>query len=156
MMLNVVTCKDATTYPEMLTRGKEYKIVEIDSNKGVIKLVCDNGRTRKFPLHYFDLEGKPIPMLVRWEFDDTPEESKSEEFISWVEVTFELNTGEKRWCKLFTPELLRKVLNQSGEIIPGFFLDKYIAVRSLEYDDVDKVLRYLDESNELISASLPI
>ena len=155
MIGKVITCRNATLYPGMLTRGKEYTVLDIDDEKNVFKLKCDNGRTRLFPMSDFDIEGKPVPFLINWKFDDDPEETKSEDFLCWVEVTFVLSDKSRRWCKFYTPDLLYRVLNQPHVNPPGFFMNKFIAVRSLEFEDVDKVLKYLDENDELIEASLP-
>lgn len=72
MVVNDITCINATLYKGMLTRGKSYKVIEIDESKDCVKLVCDNGRTRLFDCGCFDFEGKPVPMLIEWNYDDDP------------------------------------------------------------------------------------
>jgi hypothetical protein len=154
MISNEVTCKIANSYPSMLTRGKKYKVVDINENKSLVRIVCDNGRTRWFSYNYFDLEGKEIPMLIDWMFDDEVEQVERDDYLTWVEVSFHLSDGTKRWCKLITPELLSKILNQTNINPPGWYIPNIILVRSFEIQDVERVLRDIDDNGKLIEASL--
>lgn len=156
MVFNDITCINATFYKGMLTRGRTYRIIEIDESKNCVKLVCDNGRTRLFDSGCFDFEGKPVPMLIEWNYDDDPiKAEKDDEFLSWVEVSFKLSTGEKRWCKLITPSGLQRILNLPNSNPAGIYIPHLIIVKSYSSDDVDNMLKWMDENNELISASIP-
>jgi hypothetical protein len=154
MVNKVITCRNATSYRGMLTRGKEYKVLDADYSKNCTKIVCDNGKTRLFPFDCFDLEGRYVPMLVSWSFDDNIEEVKRDDFLTWVEVTINLSDGTKRWCKLFTPELLLRILSLPNT--SGIYHPNIIVVRSLNFSDVDRMLKEMDENDELIEASIQI
>ncbi len=151
MTNRVITCRNATSYTEMLTRGKKYMVLDIDHNKSCVKIVGDNGKTRLFPLGSFDLDGNDVPMLVSWSFDDNIEEVKREDFLTWVEVTIEMSNGTKRWCKLLTAELISKILSLPSNF--GIYYPNMIIVKSFNYNDVDSMLKEMDENDELIGAS---
>jgi len=151
MTNKVITCRNATSYRGMLTRAKKYMVLDIDYNKSCVKILCDNGKTRLFPLEFFDLDGNDVPMLVNWSFDDNIEDVKREDFLTWVEVTIELSDGTKRWCKLFTTEIISKILSLPNNF--GIYYPNIIIVKSFDYNDVDKMLKEMDENDELIGAS---
>ncbi len=153
-MGQMITCTRASTYPSALTRGKAYELLAEDADKGKVRIRGDNGRTRWYPASYFDLEGRPVPMLTGWKFDDPIDDD--DEATSWVEVSFNLSDGTRRWSMLFTPDRLKRGLEQPNIDPPGFHAPHLIVVRSLDPADVDRTLRYLDEQHELLEASLPI
>lgn len=154
MISSEVTCKIANSYPCVLTRGKKYKVIDVNEDKTLIRIVSDNGRRRWFSYYDFDLEGKEIHMLIDWKFDDNIELVERDDYLTWVKVSFNLSDYTKRWCKLLTPKLLSKILNQPNVNFPGMHIPNIILVRSFEIQDVDKVLKDLDDNNELIEASL--
>ena len=156
MISSEVTCKISYLHPGMLTRGKKYKVIDINEDKALIRIVADNGRTRWFSSYKFNLEGKEIPMLIDWKFDDNIEQVKRDDYLTWVEVSFNLSDGTKRWCKLLTPELLSKILNQPNINSPGWYIPNVILVRSFDIQDVDTVLKELDEDDNLIDASIEL
>lgn len=61
--------------------------------------------------------------------------------------------GSKRWSILYTPERLLNNLSRPNVDPPGLHMQQLIVVRSYEVSDVDRVLRVLDEEDELIEAS---
>ncbi|MGF7056823.1 hypothetical protein [Brassicibacter mesophilus] len=111
MISSEVTCKIANSYPYVLTRGKKYKVIDVNEDKTLIGIVSDNGRRRWFSYYDFDLEGKEIHMLIDWKFDDNIELVERDDYLTWVEVSFNLSDYTKRWCKLLTLKLLSKILN---------------------------------------------
>ena len=149
-----ITCVNATLYEGMLTRGKVYEVLQFDELKDCVKLVCDNGRTRLFKCSCFDFDGKPVPILTEWSFDDDPIKADSEDYLTWVEVSFKLSTGQRMWCKLNTPNGLQKCLSQPHINPTGVYIPHLIIVRSYNREDVDNMLKWLDENNELVGASI--
>ncbi|SFD62940.1 hypothetical protein SAMN05216378_0728 [Paenibacillus catalpae] len=92
--------------------------------------------------------------LLNWKFDDDPNGS-SEEW-NWVEVTMTFEDGSERWSILYTPERLKNNLSRNDLDPPGLFIQHMIIVRSYDEVDIERTLRYLENENELFSASKPL
>jgi hypothetical protein len=131
-----------------------YSIIGVDEGRRLVRVIDNNGNSRYYNEDCFDFSKGTLNALVSWEYDDKPEEI-GDSFFGWVEVTIVMSDKSKRWCKFITPELLSKMLNKNGVYPPGFAMNKLIAVRSLAKDDIDAVLRYLDDENELELVSIP-
>ena len=75
--------------------------------------------------------------------------------LSAVEVTLKLADGTLRWCFFITPS----ALSAAGDFVPGtsvrFHLGvpHMIVVSEVSAEIIGRVLRYLDESGELLSVS---
>lgn len=149
-----ITCKSIGIYNNALTKGNIYTIIEEDDDK--VRIVVDNSKTKWFAKYYFDLEGKEVPKLTEWKFDDSVMEIESDEDYNWIEITFKLSDGTQRWSILYTPERLLTNLKRPNIDPPGLHISHMIIVRSYNKDDIDRVLKYLDDNDKLISASLPL
>ncbi len=153
-----ITCVSVGARPEALTRGKQYEIVALDESKRQVRLRGDNGRTRWFSLGCFDMEGRPAPTLICWWFIDSVED----ETCDFVEVGFELSDGSCRWCRVGTPDFLKRQLEArsdpaqwSGAFEPAVWGPDLIVIRRLAQSEVDWVLRHIDQRGELMATSLP-
>lgn len=151
-MGTLITCLSIGSYREALTRGRRYEMLG-ESATGNVKVRGDNGRTRWYSKHLFDLAGNHAPVLVDWQFDH-PHEIVNE-FQAATDVSFSLDDGTRRWCWFITPAHLAALLNQPYAE-PGMQGAHLIMVRSLAPGVVEKMLRHLDEQGELIGASLPL
>jgi hypothetical protein len=151
-MGTLITCLSIGSYRGALTRGRQYEMLG-ESATGNVKVRGDNGRTRWYSKHLFDLTGNPAPVLVDWQFDH-PHEIINE-FQSAADVSFTLDDGTERWCWFITPAHLAAQLNQPYAE-PGMQGVHLIFVRSLAPAVVEAMLRHLDEQGELIAASLPV
>lgn len=146
-----ITCTSIGMYRGALTRGRKYAIWAEDPRKRQVKIRGDNGRTRWFPMGCFDLEGGEVPVLVKWQFD----EEVQDEMSDWVDVSFELSDGDRRWCSLVTPHRLIEYFEQP-DAGSGLHCANLIVVPVLTIDRVDRVLHDLDDQGELIEASLSL
>jgi hypothetical protein len=99
----------------------------------------------------FDLEGGEAPTLVKWQFDD----EVRDEVNDWVDVSFELSDGERRWCNLVTPHRMIEYFEQP-DADPGLHCSNLIVVPDLSTTRVERMLHHLDDQGELIGASLPL
>lgn len=148
-----------------LTYGKQYKLLGLDSPSGQVKVRCDNRRVRWLPASHFQIEGKPNPVLVRWQFDDPsidPVHGGSET-DSLLEVSFWLSDRTHRWCFFVTPRYLGRELEDRSDPeqwteskAPGLCAAHMIVVRDLRVRTVDWMLRFLDRKGELVHHSLPM
>ncbi|RAP77236.1 hypothetical protein [Paenibacillus montanisoli] len=92
--------------------------------------------------------------LLKWKFDDEPAGSSDE--WNWVEITMSFEDGSERWSILYTPERLKNNLSRKDIDPPGLFIPHMIIVRSYDVVDIERTLRYLENENELITASKPL
>ena len=111
-MSQSITCISVGVYKNALTRGRRYDLLAHDEQKRKVRVRGDNNRTRWFLAGSFDLSGGPAPTLVEWRFDDPVQNALNgrDETNNWVEVSFELSDGTKRWCSLTTPDYLKQLL----------------------------------------------
>lgn len=147
----MITCTDGGSYAQALTLGARYQLLEHDSDKGQVRIVGDNGKTRWFPESLFDLEGGEAVTLESWQFDD-------EEIDPWngnVEVSMTLGDGRRRWSLLATPSCLSEWLNNPGAdpVIAGHHI---LFVADLREETVNAALRHLEREGRLEASSLPL
>ncbi|MGE5396631.1 MAG: hypothetical protein ACM3MK_03720 [Chitinophagales bacterium] len=146
-------CRKTSGFADALIRGNTYEILAEDLEKSQVKVKGENARARWFPAYCFDFNCRPVPMLVDWRFDDPVSENDDGTDPNWVEVSFTLSDGSRRWLILYTPERLLSSLRRPDIDPPGLFIPHMVIVRSLEKEDVERTLCYLDEEDELIEAS---
>ena len=151
-----ITCKRVGCYEDALTRGKKYKVVDENVSNENVKIIGDNGRTRWYSSNMFDLDGNIVPVLVDWRYDDQVDQDDNGEDWNWIEISFTLSDGANRWSILYTPERLLSNLKRDNIDPPGLHIPHLIIVRSYRKEDISRVLKYLDDEDELIEASLPL
>jgi len=150
-MTREATCINESVYSDALTRGKRYSIVEINSDKEQVRAVGDHNRTRWFPLYCFDLENKPVPMLLFYSIEDDLQVD------ACVEVNIKLSTGALRWCWFCTPTAFQT----NGDMVPDTDIRFHygnqhtIIVTELSYEVIDYILKYMDSRNKLLDCTLP-
>ena len=75
-----------------------------------------------------------------------------------VEVTIELDSGERRWCFFCTPESL----DLFGDFLPGTTLRMHagsahlIVLSTVNKDTINAAIHELDKTGDLISSTLPV
>lgn len=89
--------------------------------------------------------------LVYWNFEDEVKDSSDE--WNWIEITLTFEDGSKRWSILYTPERLINNLKRQNIDPPGLHIPHMIIVRSYNIEDIEKVLRYLEDEGDLLSAT---
>jgi hypothetical protein len=154
MINKSVVCRVAGVYTDALTRGKSYKVLEINNDKEMVQVKGDNERLRWFPFYHFNFNGENVIDLVSWEFDDEVTNDPNE--TNWIEITMKMSDGSKRWCILYTPERISNLLQQPNIYPKGLHIKHMIVVKSYGKEDVQSVLDYLNQEDELIGATLPL
>ncbi|WP_224753551.1 hypothetical protein [Paenibacillus terricola] len=144
----IVTCTSIGVYEHALTRGNKYKVINQENAKYRIK--GDHGKRVWINQAYFDLGEVFVLQMMDWKFDD--------DILSWniIEVTIVFNDGSSRWCNMTTPEKLVEHFKNPMTHPLGLFMDKLIIMKTLEKDDVEQTLRYLDSQGELEKATRPL
>lgn len=143
-----ITCSSIGNYGHAISKGKTYKIINEDEEKYRVK--GNHGRAVWISKYYF-IEGiVSIPLLESWKFDDDIND------FDLVEVTLTFTDGCKRWCLVTTPQKLVKHFSSDNLDPPGFNIQHLIVNKTLDISDVDKILKHLDEQDELINASKPL
>ena len=152
--MDSVVCISESIYHDALTRGKQYEVLEVDSEKHQIRIRGDNEQCRWFPMNCFDFGNRPVSIMTGLTIDD-PIKPGDE---SLVEVTVSFSTGERRWCLFGTPA----ALSNGGSFIEDTRIRFHYANRHLIIADVltealiERILHYIDSQNELIECSLPL
>lgn len=144
----LVTCKNIGVYKHVLTKGNCYEIVDEDNDKFRIK--GDHGRRVWISKDYFIVGKVEVPVMINWEFDDELED------FDLVEVTINFSNGMKRWCLITTPHRLVKHFEQPNLNPPGCNIRHLIIVKSMNFEDINKTLKYLDEQGELEEATIQL
>lgn len=149
-----VLCVSESVYREAITRGQLYELLDRDDEKGQIRIVGDDGRTRWFPSYCFNFEEDSVPVLKDFTIDDTISNPLNDN----IEVSMELSDGTWRWCCFVTPSLLAT----NGAWVEGthirfhYGLHHFIIVNELSIPTITKILREIDGQGELIECSLPL
>ncbi|WP_285399884.1 hypothetical protein [Lysinibacillus sp. fls2-241-R2A-57] len=147
-------CRKQGAYSEALTRGNTYQVIDINNDKEMVRIKCDNGRIRWFPLYLFNMNSEDVIDLISWKFDDEVSNDANE--TNWIEISLKMSDGSERWCILYTPERLRNCLQQPNVYPTGLHIKHMIVVKSYNVEDIQSVLDYLNQEDELIGATLPL
>lgn len=143
-----IRCKSTGVYDHALTRGKVYEIVDEDENK--YRIVGDHGRRVWISKYNFAPIEELVLIMTAWQFDD---EIDNYEFIE-VSVTF--NDGSKRWCVITTPQKMVEYFDKELMNPPGIYIEHLIIMKTTRAEEVEIMLRHLDNQNELIELTKPL
>lgn len=147
MEKRIITCTVVGVYGHALTRGNKYIIKNEDEDK--YRIAGNHGKAIWICKGYF-IEGNiEVPILVTWKIDDDTN------IFDLVEITLTFSNGSKRWCLVTTPERLVKHFNKEMEP-PGMNIRHLIITKTMNHEDIEKTLLYLDSNDELIEASKPL
>ncbi|GGG87099.1 hypothetical protein [Paenibacillus radicis (ex Gao et al. 2016)] len=143
-----VTCISIGNYGHALLRGKTYTV--FDEKNENYRITGNHGRRVWISKYYF-VEGKhQIPILTSWKLDDEINE------FELLEVTLTFTDSSKRWCLITTPDKLKNYLMDQVTSPPGINIQHLIIMKTLNQDDIEETLNYLDNQNELFQASKPL
>ncbi|MNK96286.1 hypothetical protein D3C87_1165590 [compost metagenome] len=148
MKAQIVTCNCVGVYTHALTRGKHYDVVGHD--EGRYRIVGDHGRRVWISQSYFELGLVPILIMIDWKFDDDVTA------VNIVEVTITFNDGSQRWCNMSTPEGLVEHFKNPMMEPPGMHSRHLIIMKTLDYNDVEKMLKDLDSQGEPEEITIPL
>ncbi|GIO31801.1 MULTISPECIES: hypothetical protein [Paenibacillus] len=143
-----IKCKSTGVYEHALTRGKIYEIVDEDENK--YRIVGDHRRRIWISKSNFVPIEEPVLIMTTWQFDD---EIDNYEFIE-VSITF--SDGSKRWCVITTPQKIVEYFDQEFMNLPGIYMKHLIIMKTTRTEEIEVMLRHLDNQNELIELSKPL
>lgn len=147
MINRTITCRTVSGYSDNLSRGKSYKVLGVNEEKQMVRVICNHGRHR-----LFNLDDSMVVTLQNWKFDDEVTDDPRD--TNWLEITLQMSDGSKRWCILYTPQRMYNLFNQPTIHPPGIYIKHMIISRSYSYEGTNSTLIYLDEEDELINAIL--
>jgi hypothetical protein len=140
----IITCMSIGVYAHALTRGNKYIVKKEDRDK--YRIIGNHGKAVWISKAHF-IEGNiEVPYLEKWKFDDDPKE------FDLVEVTLTFSNGNERWSLVTTPQKLVNHFEKEMEI-PGLNIKHLIIAKTMDHDDIEKILKYLEANNELTEAS---
>ncbi len=140
----IITCMSIGVYAHALTRGNKYIVKNEDRDK--YRIIGNNGKAVWISKAFF-IEGNiEVPYLETWKFDDDPKE------FDLVEVTLTFSDGSERWSLVTTPQKLVNYFKKEMES-PGFNIKHLIITKTMDHDDIEKTLKYLEVNDELTEAS---
>jgi hypothetical protein len=143
----IITCTSVGVYGHALTRGNKYIVKKEDVEK--YRITGNHGKAIWISKVYF-IEGNiEIPILKTWKFDDDITK------FDLVELTLSFSDGSKCWCLVTTPQRLVNHFNKEMEP-PGFNISHLIITKTMNYEDIEKTLLYIDSNGELLEASKPL
>ncbi|WPQ59402.1 hypothetical protein [Paenibacillus polymyxa] len=67
-------------------------------------------------------------------------------------MTLTFSDGSKRWSLVTTPRKLLNYFKKEMEI-PGLNIKHLIIAKTIDHDDIEKILKYLEANDELTEAS---
>ncbi|MFF2482735.1 hypothetical protein [Paenibacillus sp. NPDC058071] len=147
-MNTIVTCKCIGNYVHAITKGKSYEVIESSEDK--FRISGNHGRRVWISKDYF-IEGNiEIPILNNWRLDDDINE------YNLIEVTLMFTNKSRRWCLITTPDKLKNYFNERELEPPGINIQHLIIVKTLTEDIIERTLLYLDNQDELFTASKPL
>lgn len=148
MQEHYVTCTSIGSYAHAVTRGFHYQVFAEKAN--LYKILANHGK-RIWIAKYHFTEGKIIlPLLVRWKFDDNPDD------VDMIELSCTFSDGSVRWCLITTPEKLVYHFRRQELSPPGFAMPNLIINTSLNEQDVEATLRELDQQGELMNVTVEL
>lgn len=59
-----IVCRTPGVYSEGITRGKSYQVIDINADEDMVRLKCDNGRLKWFPLSHFNVNSEGVIDLI--------------------------------------------------------------------------------------------
>ncbi|KKD52992.1 MULTISPECIES: hypothetical protein [Paenibacillus] len=140
----IITCRSIGVYDHALTRGNKYIVKNEDGDK--YRIIGNHEKGVWISKAYF-IEGNiEMPYLETWKFDDDPKE------FDLVEVTLTFSDGSERWSLVTTPQKLVNHFKKEKEL-PGFNIKHLIIMKTMNHDNIEKTLKYLEANDELTEAS---
>lgn len=147
-------CVVEGVYEHALTRGRRYKLIDVDHDKQQYRIRGDNGRVRWYPEYCFDEADRSLLELVDFQIDERTVSPDGK--LIEAEVTVELSNGERRWCLFLTPAALER-FGEWLEMINGRFLydnRHLIFAQDLSEEAIGMMLDFLDREDHLLECTI--
>lgn len=153
---NRIICVKELTFSNVLTKGTEYVILEIDKEREQVKIKGDDERRHWFPIVCFNLLGKDghVPLLTEVIIQSEIIESLE----SSIEVVVKLSDNQVRWCFFVTPHILLTMNQFQSEdgIVNMYGAPHMIVVNKMSREIIQQALKFIDSQGELESCTIPI
>lgn len=133
-----VTCNSIGNYGHALTRGKVYDVSDYDDDK--YRITGNHGKKVWISKYYFYVGKVQIPIMMNWKFDFDIND------FELIEVTISFTDNSKRWCLITTPDKLSNYFIEQVSNPPGINFHHLVILKTLNHDDIQKTLDYLDKS----------
>lgn len=144
MTKSIVTCCSVGVYGHALKRGNQYIVNNESDDK--YRITGNHGRLVWIAKAYF-IEGNiTLPYLKEWKVEDNPVE------LDFIEVDLIFSDGSKRWCLITTPSKLADYFEKQMDRL-GFNIRHLLILKEINYEAIEKTLRYLEAQDELTDAS---
>lgn len=144
MANSIVTCCDVGVYEHALKRGNQYIVNNESDDK--YRITGNHGRLVWIAKAYFIDGNITLPYLKEWKVEDNPAE------LDFIEVDLMFSDGSKRWCLITTPSKLADYFEKQmyGS---GFNIRHLLILKEINYEAIEKTLRYLEDHDQLTEAS---
>lgn len=143
-----IKCTSIGVYEHALTRGKVYEVVDEDENK--FRILGDHGRRVWISKYNFVSIEESVLIMKTWQFDDDIDK------YELIEVTITFDDDSKRWCVITTPQKIVEYFDNELLNPPGINMKHLIIMKTTRTEDVEKMLKHLDNQNELIEVTKPL
>ncbi|MDQ0060016.1 hypothetical protein [Paenibacillus harenae] len=143
-----IKCTSIDVYEHALTRGKVYEVVDEDENN--YRIVGDHGRRVWISKYNFASIEESVLIMKTWQFDDDIDK------YELIEVTITFDDESKRWCVITTPEKIVEYFDNELMSPPGINMKHLIIMKTTRTEDVETMLKHLDNQNELIEVTIPL
>ncbi|SDE67032.1 hypothetical protein SAMN04488542_101333 [Fontibacillus panacisegetis] len=143
-----IKCTSIGVYEHALTRGKVYEVVDEDENK--FRILGDHGRRVWISKYNFVSIEESVLIMKTWQFDDDIDK------YELIEVTITFDDDSKRWCVITTPQKIVEYFDNELMNPPGINMKHLIIMKTTRAEDVEKMLKHLDNQNELIEVTKPL
>ncbi|MBR2566949.1 MAG: hypothetical protein IKE29_20365 [Paenibacillus sp.] len=143
-----IKCTIIGVYEHALTRGKIYEVSDEDEDK--FRIVGDHGKKVWISKYNFSSIEETVLIMKTWQFDDDNEK------YEFIEVTITFDDGSRRWCVITTPQKIVEYFNNELMNPPGINMKHLIIMKTTRTEDVERMLKHLDNQNELIEMTLPL
>ncbi|MNW57945.1 hypothetical protein D3C74_357830 [compost metagenome] len=143
-----IKCTSIGVYEHALTRGKVYEVVDEDENK--FRILGDHGRRVWISKYNFVSIEESVLIMKTWQFDDDIDK------YELIEVTITFDDDSKRWCVITTPQKIVEYFDNELMNPPGINMKHLIIMKTTRTEDVEKMLKHLDNQNELIEVTKPL
>jgi hypothetical protein len=152
--MRTLICKYVGNYPHALKKGSNYVVLEEDKDKEQIRILGEHGKRIWVKKNFFVDSDSFVPILKSWIYDDDISDTVlGSGGLYFIEISFELSDGSKRWCSVCTPETLELYIKNNISIEDYVYIQNLIVTKSFNEIDIEIALRDIDYQDLLIAAS---
>lgn len=140
----IVTCCSVGVYEHALKRGNQYIVNNERDDK--YRITGNHGRLIWIAKAHFINGNITLPYLKEWKSEDDPMD------YDLIEVDLIFSNGSKRWCLITTPSKLINYFEEQAHL-SGFNIRHLLILKEINYEAIEKTLRYLEAHDQLTEAS---